>query len=278
LRLPDLDMVLWAGDAPPEGVHATFDLDEFLDLGALAQYQRPLRSLRSDEVASLDTARRYHLSAAPIYLNTLGFWANDLDVDQLAAQLQQWVDALAIHRVACDAGQERRFFAEALTADGFTSTWHTHALPRQWRIDAPWGCDTHGPLTLLREAAIRYGLNVQCAMHPFMHDKIAQLIIPELGLCITTFNTGNAERVLDMNQSLPITKHLTRETKQKRQQDHALFDHLAARAVEFLVEARQARNHIEQYFDECMDLTAAEEYIVRFVNQITDTCFLPMDA
>jgi hypothetical protein len=239
-----------------------------VDADALAAHLAGFEALDRERTALARRAFYCLQAAAPLRRDAAQVHAAALDLDRLDALLTPFAEAIDAFHAPTDGnaqGRERRLFAEALTAGGLDRTWQGWAYPRQWRVDAPWAADVHEALSILRDTALGHGLDVCSMMDPFTPGRIAHLVIPDLGLSITSYENEPAERVLDLREAQAKGAWLTQSTQRALAFDRANFEHLTAQAVDCLAQARQLQRHMDRAADACLDqarIRAAAESVL----------------
>lgn len=259
--------------ALPGAVDGIVNLGMYLNEGALETHRPMLRELMREKAACFRRAYRYLEAAAPLYADAADVWAGVTDAGVVERLLTPWLDTLAAHRSPGVLGKERRLFAEAVTPKGVMSYLHTLALPRLWRISGAWGSDAHGLLQRLRDTALRHGLDVESLMDPCLAGHIRHLIVPALGLFITTEEDirrlpNPAERSIDLRVAQPESEHFQQQTMRALAFNHMTYEHLVAQAVDCIAQAGQVHAKIEQCYVAHMDFEGVQAQYDRMWAQL----------
>lgn len=206
---------------------------------------------------------RYLKAAAAIYDDTraINSWALDkTKVNEIAAEL---IDSI-FGRMAlseCE-GCQRNLFASAITPEGLKN--HLESLlvtGKVYVLKGPQGTNTEKVLEKVKDAALEKGFCVEayyCTMNP---NKIEHLIIPEIGVSLTTENKYHSANVkpyavFDFNEFLdknilnlytPVLEYNERE-----------FEKLLNKAIETISKAKMMHDRIEQYYIPNMDFEAVQ--------------------
>ncbi|GHU72884.1 hypothetical protein AGMMS49992_09810 [Clostridia bacterium] len=260
---PSLTLVITSADADEPCVNVDsadicIDLDESLRTVRSVGYQEMLSALM-DEARSFELrAVHYMESAAPLRADAEEEYARMLNPVALDRLLAPWLETIEAHRDSQDGGVESRFFAEAVTSRGLVQYLDTVMMPRLWRVSGPWGGDFHTPLARLRDSALSRGLHVMCAMEACHPSRIAHLLIPELGLFITSevnvhALASAAQRTIDLRLVMPAAENLSQHTLRALAFDELMCEQLMEKAAYSLELACKTRARIDRLIEERVD-------------------------
>ncbi|MDR0396570.1 MAG: hypothetical protein LBH66_04645 [Oscillospiraceae bacterium] len=234
------------------------DMDEALRTVRSSAYPETVKELTAEALSYESRAIRYMESAAPLRADAGDEYARVFNRAALDRMLAPWIETVTAHRPHGGGGKESRFFVEAVTSRGLIQHLDSVMTPRLWRVSGPWGCDFHTPLSALRDAALSRGLQAVCAMEHSQPDMIAHLLIPELGLFITSevnvhALASAAQRTIDLRLAMSAAETFSQHTLRALAYDELMVEQLMEKTAYALELARLTRQRIDRMIEERVD-------------------------
>ncbi|MDR1600668.1 MAG: hypothetical protein LBS11_12490 [Oscillospiraceae bacterium] len=243
------------------------DMDEALRSVHSGVYPEVVRALDAEASSYESRVVRYMEAAAPLRADAGDEYSRVLDRAALDRMLEPWMESIMAYRPESGGGVESRVFVEAVTSRGLVQHLDSVLTPRLWRVSGPWGCDFHDPLAKLRDAALSRGLDVMCAMEYCQPDRLAHLLIPELGLFVTSEVSvhalaGAAQRTIDLRLAMPAAETFSQHTLRALAYDELMVEQLMEKAAYALDLSRLTRQRIDRMVEERVD----EQVVALMVN------------
>ncbi|MDR1262759.1 MAG: hypothetical protein LBK46_04625 [Oscillospiraceae bacterium] len=266
---PRLSLIITSADTcdPCDTASVCIDLDEALRTVRSGARLDAIKALAEETLSYESRVIRYMEAAAPLRADAEDEYARVFNQAALDSMLRPWIESITAYREDSGDGVESRFFVEAITARGFIQHLDTVIMPRLWRLSGPWGSDFHAPLSKLRDAALSKGLHVMCAMEHCQPGRIAHLLIPELGLFITSEVSVHvladaAQRTIDLRLAMPAAETFSQHTLHALAYDELMVEQLMEKAAYALDLARQTRQRIDRMREEY-----ADEQVMRMMTE-----------
>ena len=245
----------------PGAADSILNLGVYLDEEALTGEQADIAALQREISACFAQAYRCLAAALPLREDSAAILRDATDEGALVSAWEPWLQTLTAFRTPSAPGRSRSMFASAITPEGCVHYLQTLALPRLWRVRGQWADGAHRLLSLLRHAALLHGLDVEALFCPMQPDRIEHLVVPALGLMVTTDNRYHAleqeaEREIDFDAVR--RRGLTPSEQEALAFNAAQFDLLLARACSCIARAKGLHDELEQFYIRRMDFDGVE--------------------
>ncbi|HEX3046272.1 MAG TPA: PRK06851 family protein, partial [Bacillota bacterium] len=216
LVFPQLKVALIDGTSPhvvdprnPGAVDEILHLGDFWNEAGMRQGRSEIIALNREVGRLFGRAYRYLKAAKAVHEDLEAIYSEAVDwggVNQLAADL---IDAIFERRpISPKPGKIRRLFISAITPDGFRNYLPglVEEAPTVYAIEGPPGTGKATLLARIAKTAEELGINGEafcCAFDPY---KIEHLLLPSLGVLITTavpphrIDPSQASFIMNMSQ------------------------------------------------------------------------------
>lgn len=127
----------------------------------------------------------------------------------------------------------------------------------------------YGKTTFLKrvyEAALLKGLKVEVFHYPLIPEKIEGIMIPDMGVAITTSNLFKGENTINLGQFMDYDKLNLR--KEETEMDEKILDELINYAISNLKKAKSNHDEIETYYIPNMNFEKIEPLKEELVERI----------
>ncbi|HYH02246.1 MAG TPA: PRK06851 family protein [Bacillota bacterium] len=169
----------------------------------------------------------------------------------------------------------RKLFASAITPDGFKNFLPTLIAPAN-RVFMVTGMAGSGKSTLiakLAEGAVERGYDCEAYYCAFDPTKMEHLLIPDLGVAITTAVEPHRVEVepaktVVVNMDECLDSEVIAQHEPVMQENREIIAILFAKAIDLLHEAKMAHDQMEQYYIPNMDFTAISSLGARTLERI----------
>jgi len=261
--IPQLHICVFDGTAPHEVeptvpiVEQTFNAGKFVDVDKVLLNRDELISLIAEKKALSQRAGNYLKAAYNVYRNnTLIFEGlmNKAAINKLSMQLVAGLPTTS----SAGKGNNRRFFATALTPDGlinFTDSFLNNFFSsRVYKLKARDGMGADLILSDIQSAANKRGFDTESFFCPIKPSKIEHLTIPELRLCYTTSNRYHPLKV-QVYSKINLEKHCAPMCKYESEikYNDRLFKKLASKSMSAMQASRSVHEQIEQIYIRAMN-------------------------
>ena len=232
-----------------------------------------LPTLRQESLSNERRACRLIEAAAILKQDAQDEWEDQLVKSELERLLEPWIQTITAFREPSPCGHESHFFAEAVTSQGIVKRIGAIEMPRTWRITGPFGANVSGPLSRLRDAALSRGMDVLCASDIISPDMLSHILIPDLGLFITSEEDTTelrcaAQRTIDLRSVMPTHDLLSQNTLRAIAFDEMMYAELLERAAFCLDLSMKARLRIDAFIEKRIDEAKAAAVTARALEMV----------
>lgn len=172
-------------------------------------------------------------------------------------------------------GMLRKLFASAITPDGFKNFLPTLIAPAN-RVFMVTGMAGSGKSTLiakLADKAVERGCDCEAYYCAFDPTKMEHLLIPDLGVAITTAVEPHrvdveSAKTINVNMDECLDAEVIGQSESEIQENRTLIATLLNKAIDLLHEAKTAHDQMEQYYIAQMDFAAISALGTRTLERI----------
>jgi len=216
-----------------------------------------------------DRVYNYLAAAGKMYDNLSSIYESAIKNEEIYKISARIIgDELAHKEISSQQGDIKKYFASAITPNGFENYLGTliNGYKRIYFITAPVGVSSERMLNLFMESAVYRGFNVEgyyCPMKP--STKLEHLLIPELGIAFVTSNKYHT-----MKETIPDTDVITVNLQDAicyekiKYQEEILLDsqkkmeELLDKGIYCLKQAKKEHDSLESYYIPNMDFIKIE--------------------
>ncbi len=285
---PELRVALIDGTAPhlvdpkaPGCVDEILYLGDYWDEKKLRETRADILRLNAKISEFFQRAYRYLAAAESVYQDweaTIGKRMCSGYINQQAAELITKI--FADRPVTAVEGRIRRLFASAITPDGMINHLETliDPMPLKIVLQGLPGTGRSKLLNLLAEAAIQRGFNLEmfhCALNP---DRVEHLVIPDLGVAITTSEEPHAYKGhksdLWVNLDSGLTKNESPDDAEVLATVQKYYWELLGVAISYIRKAKETHDAMEKLYIPTMDFKAIAALRQKILTKIlaSSTC------
>ncbi len=240
-----------------------FDPGRFIDRTLLLPHRERLIALSNRKKECYTRAYRNLAVAGTIYGGVLEERGKALSQNALYETGKRVLDELfANHPVTSKRGRLRRAFASAVTPRGVVDYSDTlfEGLER-WQLVAENGLGVDSLLSRVAEGAQARGMGVEGYCSPLFPKRFEHLVLTDLGVVLTTAESGISARHIDLTSCLD--ESVFAERKRQTEEDLKLFDLFLSRTVSHLRRAGEEHARMEELTVPAMDFAQMEEEFSR---------------
>ncbi len=285
--IPSLKIALLDGTAPhvvdpknPGAVDEIIHLGDFWNEEGLKKHKEDILKENNEVGRTFRRAYRYIKSAYSIYEDNIEIVSRCVDnakVNKLSDKLKN--EILGGKDIADRTGRDRKLFASAITPNGLVNYLDTLINTNKvYVLKGLPGTGTEKVIQKIKEAAVERGYDVEsfyCALNP---NKLEHLIIPDLGVSITTSNeyhSANAKNQIEFN----FDEYLDTSELEKYQDtvefNKKNFEMLLHTAIRTIAKAKAIHDSLENYYIPNMDFEAVEKCYRSTFKRIFEQALLP---
>jgi len=261
--IPQLRICVFDGTAPHEVdptvpiVEQIFNTGKFVDVDKVLLNRDELISLVAEKRALSQRAGNYLKAAYNVYRNNTQIYEglmNKAALSKLSMKLVAGLPANSFDGI----GNNRRFFATALTPDGlinFTNSFLSKSFSsRVYMLKARDGMGADLILSDIQTSANKRGFDTESFFCPIKPSKIEHLTIPELRLCYTTSNRYHTLRG-PVYSEINLKKFCAPMNTYKGEIkfNDRLFKKLAGKTMSTMQASRSVHERIEQIYIHAMN-------------------------
>lgn len=268
--IPKLRVAMIDGTAPhvvdpknPGAVDEIIHLGDFWDEAGMVKYRDEIMKTNREVGELFRRAYKYLGAAYCIYEDMCEIFSksvNEAEINQIAKELV--TEIIGAASVAEKPGKLRRLFASAITPDGLKLFPDTVMDGYKcYNVQDYPSLKTSKILERIRDSALETGYNLEGFHCAFIPEKLEHMVIPSLGLAITTSNIyhdfgKSFTKVYDLNAA--VDPDIFGNMKLAYEYDRCEFDELLAMAVKTIKEAKSLHDVMEKYYIPNMDFEAVQ--------------------
>jgi len=279
IRVPGARTCIVDGTAPhvqdpalPVARDMLFDMAAFIDPAAVQPHREELARLSRTKKECCARAYAYLAAAWALHQDSARLRGQFLDRGKLNACILEALGLFDGTGSPGKTGHTRRFFADALTPEGFVNTLDSLTdLDTVVVLRGEPGMGTDAFLEHMQRAAGLRGLDTERLCRPLDPGAPEHLIVPELRLGFFTQNRLCRARFPAHAREIQFSDfiHGLETHSGALNYNEAMFDLLTGKAVQTLAAQRAAHGRMEEIYIEGMDFDglnrACEEMIARLV-------------
>ena len=254
----------------PGAVDSIIHLGDYWNEDGIRENREALISNNERIKSVFSRVYNYLAAAGKMYDNLCSIYESAIDHGELYKITAQIIgDELAHKEISSKQGDIKKYFASAITPNGFEHYLDTlvAGYKKIYLIKAPVGVSSERLLNLFMEGAVYRGFRAEgyyCPMKP--STKLEHLLIPQLGLAFITSNqyhTVNASaldaEVISIELGSIIRRDTIRYQENILEDSKAKMEELLDMAVVCLTQAKKEHDDLEKYYIPNMDFLKIDE-------------------
>jgi hypothetical protein len=243
----------------PGSVDSVIHLEDYWDDEGIVKNQETLNGANDNIRAITGRAYNYLSAAGKMYDNLSSIYDSALNYEELYRISAKVIgDELAHREIRPKQGDIRKYFASAITPEGFEHyiTTLANECNKVYLIHAPVGVSSEKMLNVFMEGAVYRGFEAEgyyCSMKP--STKLEHLLIPELSLAFITSNKYHSIQQSQLSSdSIPIDLESIIRFKMIKSQENILadsekkMDELLENGIYCLNLAKHERHDLEKFY------------------------------
>lgn len=280
LVIKELKVGIVDGTAPhmidpnnPGAVDEIVNLGDYLDEDHLVKYKKESMVINQETSQCFKRAYKYLSAIVPFIEDLKGIYESGADTYRFY-QLYENVQKNIFEHVDKKnrIGFTRHLFGSSITPKGFIDYQETifDGIDDITYIKGNWGTGWDILLENLAKKATLLGYDVEVYHTPLAPNVIEDLVIPELGVALTTkvkfINQSSCVIDLDaLIDSKVLEKH-----KEEIEYDKKMIDELVVKSVEYVHKAKLAHDKLESFYIPAMDFNKVNEKRKEIVKRILE--------
>lgn len=268
--VPELRIAMIDGTAPhvvdpknPGAIDEIIHLGDYWDEEGMTKNREEIIKTNREVGALFGRAYKYLGAAYCIYEDMADLYSRAVNWAKINKMTDELMQKLFGGNGSSEkAGRLRCLFASAITPDGFKSFPDTLLDGfKTYKIRDYPGIKPAKLLENVKNAALDKGFYVEAFYCAFIPDKLEHLVIPELGVSITTANSYHDfgdEAFLEFDLNSAVDYNFLKDYEYTLDYDRCEFDELLARAIKTIGEAKALHDLMEKYYIPNMDFAAVQ--------------------
>jgi hypothetical protein len=268
--IPKLGVAMIDGTAPhvvdpknPGAVDEIIHLGDFWNEAGMVKYRNEIIKTNREVGELFGRAYKYLKSAYCIYEDIAEIYCKAVKMAEFNRIAERLLQQIFTNIGTADkTGSIRKLFVSAITPDGLKS--FSETITNGYKCvkvkDIP-GISTSKLLEKAADAAVEKGFNAEGYYCAFIPDKLEHLVIPELGISITSSNTYHdlcEAPFMEYDLNSTIDMNVLESYDLVLDYDRCEFDELLSRAVKTIGEAKALHDLMEKYYIPNMDFESVQ--------------------
>lgn len=265
----------------PGAVDSIIHLGDYWNEDGIRQNKEAVMAIREECSRRFAAAYNYLGAAERLCNNAHDVYENavkNAELYKIAAQIVG--DELAHKEICLSPGRIKKFFATAITPKGLINQTGSlfGGLERIYAFKVPVGYSPESILRIFSESAVYRGFDVEefyCPLKP--ETKLEHMIVPKLGLALTTENTYHHLKEGDVDEGCTVIRRDLSEIMDasavesyRGVLDDSLgaMDDMLVKAVQCLANAKSAHEEMEKFYIPNMDFKKIDELREKTIGKI----------
>lgn len=167
-------------------------------------------------------------------------------------------------------GYQRHLFGSAITPIGVNDYLQTIVgdMDNIYYIQGNWGTGRYGLLAKIAEKATAMGYDIEAYHTPFNPEMIADLIIPELNLALTTSEKFKEKNDKVINLDRLIDPIVLEKYKEELEFNTRMYQVLLDQSIQYINKAKLSHDAREHFYSPHMDFKGIDEKREEVLEQI----------
>ncbi len=268
----------------PGAVDSILNFGEFWDECKISRHKEEILNLTEEKKNAYAIAYNYLKAAKAIEMSLGSIYEKGIEMSEIYGLAADITDkAYRKYDITVRAGHIKKFFATAITPNGFVSYIKSllQNIHNVYLINSPEGYKNSSFMNLMLDGALYRGFNVEvfyCPMSP--ETKIEHILIPELSTAFVTTNRWHDIEpweipssldsceisMIDLNDYMPF--YYLEKNKDEVEKLSSLYSHLLKESIVKLGEAKKKHDALEKIYIQHIDFDKVDKLTEQVINEI----------